>query len=30
VPVTCTISVDGKATNSETTSGSYGRAVCLG
>lgn len=30
VPVTCSVTVDGKATNSETTSGAYGRAVCLG
>lgn len=30
LPVTCTVTVDGKVTNSETTSGSYGRAVCLG
>jgi hypothetical protein len=29
-PITCTISVDGKVTNTETTSGAYGRAVCLG
>jgi hypothetical protein len=29
-PVTCTISVDGTVTNSETTSGGYGRTVCLG
>jgi hypothetical protein len=29
-PLTCTVTVDGKVTNSETTSGSYGRAVCLG
>jgi hypothetical protein len=30
VPITCTVRVDGKVTNSETTSGGYGRAVCLG
>jgi hypothetical protein len=30
VPITCQVRVDGKVTNSETTSGSYGRAVCLG
>jgi hypothetical protein len=30
VPITCRVSVDGKVTNVETTSGSYGRAVCLG
>lgn len=29
-PMTCTITVDGKVTNTQTTSGSYGRAVCLG
>ena len=29
-PLTCTITVDGKVTSSQTTSGSYGRAVCLG
>jgi len=30
LPVTCTVTVDGKVTSSETTSGGYGRAVCLG
>jgi hypothetical protein len=30
LPVTCTVKIDGKVTSSETTSGSYGRAVCLG
>lgn len=30
VPITCRVQVDGKVTNVETTSGSYGRAVCLG
>jgi hypothetical protein len=30
VPITCSISVDGKVTNSQTTSGGYGRAICLG
>jgi len=30
VPVTCTVLVDGKVTNTETTAGSYGRSVCLG
>jgi hypothetical protein len=30
VPVTCTVVVDGRVTNTETTSGSYGRSVCLG
>jgi hypothetical protein len=30
IPVTCTVTVDGKVTNSETTSGQYGGAVCLG
>lgn len=29
-PITCSVSVDGKRTNTETTSGAYGRAVCLG
>ncbi len=29
-PVTCRVSVDGVTTNTKTTSGSYGRAVCLG
>jgi hypothetical protein len=29
-PVTCHITVDGKSTDTETTSGSYGRAICLG
>lgn len=29
-PITCRIVVDGKVTNTETTSGAYGRAVCLG
>jgi hypothetical protein len=29
-PITCTVTVDGKRTNTETTSGAYGRAVCLG
>lgn len=29
-PLTCSVAVDGKVTNTETTSGSYGRAVCLG
>jgi hypothetical protein len=29
-PITCTITVDGKVTSSQTTSGSYGRALCLG
>lgn len=30
VPVTCTVLVDGKVTNTATTSGAYGRTVCLG
>lgn len=30
VPVTCRVIVDGRVTDSETTSGSYGRTVCLG
>jgi len=30
LPVTCTVTVDGKVTNTQTTSGAYGRAVCLG
>ena len=29
-PITCTITVDGKVTSTQTTSGSYGRALCLG
>ena len=29
-PVSCNVTVDGKSTDSETTSGSYGRAICLG
>jgi hypothetical protein len=29
-PVTCTVTVDGKATDRETASGAYGRTVCLG
>lgn len=29
-PVTCTVTVDGKTTNTEATSGPYGRAVCVG
>lgn len=29
-PVTCRVIVDGKVTNTETTSGSYGRTVCVG
>jgi hypothetical protein len=29
-PIVCRVNVDGRVTNSETTSGSYGRAVCLG
>ena len=29
-PVTCRVVVDGTVTDSETTSGSYGRAICLG
>lgn len=29
-PVRCTVNVDGKVTSSETTSGGYGRAICLG
>jgi hypothetical protein len=29
-PVTCRVSVDGVTTNVRTTSGPYGRAVCLG
>ncbi len=29
-PITCSVSVDGKVTNTATTSGPYGRAVCLG
>jgi hypothetical protein len=29
-PITCSVTVDGKRTNTETTSGAYGRAVCLG
>jgi hypothetical protein len=30
LPVTCRVIVDGKVTNQETTSGPYGRTVCLG
>jgi hypothetical protein len=30
IPITCRVTVDGKTTNSETTAGPYGRAVCLG
>jgi hypothetical protein len=30
IPITCTITVDGKVTSTQTTSGSYGRALCLG
>jgi hypothetical protein len=30
VAITCQVVVDGKVTNTETTSGSYGRAICLG
>lgn len=30
LPITCTVSVDGKVTSRETASGAYGRAVCLG
>jgi hypothetical protein len=29
-PITCRITVDGKVTSTETTSGGYGRALCLG
>ena len=29
-PVTCRVTVDGKATNTQSTRGGYGRAVCLG
>lgn len=29
-PVTCRVIVDGKVTASETTSGAYGRTICLG
>jgi hypothetical protein len=29
-PATCRVTVDGKVTDSESTSSSYGRAVCLG
>lgn len=29
-PITCTITVDGRVKSSQTTSGSYGRALCLG
>lgn len=29
-PVTCTIEVDGKIANSETTKAAYGRQVCIG
>jgi hypothetical protein len=29
-PITCTVIVDGKVTSTQTTSGSYGRALCLG
>jgi hypothetical protein len=29
-PVRCSVSVDGKVTSSEATSGGYGRAICLG
>ena len=29
-PITCTVTVDGAVTSSQTTSGSYGRALCLG
>lgn len=30
LPVTCRVIVDGRTTNAETTSGPYGRTVCLG
>lgn len=30
LPITCTITVDGKVTSRETASGAYGRAICLG
>lgn len=30
VPITCTVTVDGKVTSTQTTTGPYGRAVCLG
>lgn len=30
IPITCRITVDGKVKSTETTSGSYGRALCLG
>jgi hypothetical protein len=30
VPITCQIVIDGKVTSTETTSGAYGRALCLG
>ena len=30
IPVTCRVIVDGRVTNEETTSGAYGRNVCLG
>ena len=29
-PITCTIEVDGKVTSTKTTSGVYGRQVCIG
>jgi hypothetical protein len=29
-PVTCRIVIDGKVTDTESTAGSYGRAICLG
>lgn len=30
IPITCTVTVDGKVTSHETASGAYGRAICLG
>lgn len=29
-PVTCTVTIDGKSTSTESTAGPYGRQVCLG
>ena len=30
IPITCSITVDGRTTSSATTKGAYGRTVCLG
>lgn len=30
VPITCSVTVDGRTVNSSTTHGPYGRAVCVG